>query len=182
VSDPTGQPVDLVYQNEKGYRKTIETGQLWALHPETGRLLPYRDGVTALIEDRGTWYVARLQAEGGSTPAQTGPAVGADMALGSARNGKNHLSDRIGEVLGSLAGVIRQRRQEMPAGSYTTHLFESGPEKIRKKAGEEAVELLLAKSREELTSETADFLYHLLVLLEAEGISLDEIADELAKR
>ena len=70
----------------------------------------------------------------------------------------------------------------MPEGSYTTHLFSAGNEKIRKKTGEEAVELILASDRAQLTSETADFIYHLLVLLEVEGISLDEIAAELKGR
>ena len=85
-------------------------------------------------------------------------------------------------VLQSLVAVIRQRNADRPDGSYTTHLFESGEAKIRKKLGEEAVEILLAADRGELVSESADFLYHLLVLYEATGISLDDIARELQSR
>ncbi len=70
----------------------------------------------------------------------------------------------------------------MPEGSYTTHLFSSGNEKIRKKTGEEAIELILASTRDELVFEAADLLFHLLVLLEDEGIGLEEIIGELQKR
>ena len=70
----------------------------------------------------------------------------------------------------------------MPEGSYTTHLFASGAAKIRKKAGEEAVELLLAAERDEVIHETADLLYHLLVLLEQEQVGIAEIAAELSRR
>jgi phosphoribosyl-ATP pyrophosphohydrolase len=89
--------------------------------------------------------------------------------------------DQLGAVLTELAALIQTRHREMPEGSYTTHLFESGSQKIRKKVGEEAAEILLAHG-EELVSEAADFLYHLLVLLEAEDITLDQIAAELRTR
>ncbi len=74
------------------------------------------------------------------------------------------------------------RKREMPEGSYTTHLFESGPAKIRKKTGEEAVELILAESPEDITCETADLIYHLFVLLTEEGIDFDHIIAELDTR
>jgi phosphoribosyl-AMP cyclohydrolase / phosphoribosyl-ATP pyrophosphohydrolase len=89
------------------------------------------------------------------------------------------------EVIAQLQGVIVQRRKEMPAGSYTTYLFESGLDKILKKLGEEAVEIVIAAknhSKPEMTWEIADLLYHLLVLLEAEGLSTSEIAAELSDR
>ncbi|MFW5643852.1 MAG: phosphoribosyl-ATP diphosphatase, partial [Alkalispirochaeta sp.] len=67
-------------------------------------------------------------------------------------------------------------------GSYTTHLFTKGPDKIRKKTGEEAVELILARSNEELLSEAADLIYHLMVLLEAEGLSITDVISVLHRR
>jgi phosphoribosyl-ATP pyrophosphohydrolase len=85
-------------------------------------------------------------------------------------------------VLSRLTEVVRRRQQEMPEGSYTSYLFSSGLDKIRKKTGEEAVELVLARERSEVISESADLLYHLLVLLQAEGIETTEVLDELASR
>lgn len=207
VCDPGGRPLGVLEENEKGYRKTIERGHLWALHPGTGRLLPFYEETTVTIADRGTWYEAVLgeDAEPGahSAPAASAsaahnaaPVEGADASGGpasepdpgassggAARDGAPAAGPaRLGRVLTDLAALIARRHAELPEGSYTTHLFTSGSEKIRKKAGEEAIELLLASTRETLASETADLLYHLLVLLESEGVSLDQIAAELERR
>ena len=70
----------------------------------------------------------------------------------------------------------------MPEGSYTTHLFEKGLDKIRKKVGEEAVELLLARDEKDVIYESADLLYHVLVLLEASDLKWAEVAGELKRR
>jgi phosphoribosyl-ATP pyrophosphohydrolase/phosphoribosyl-AMP cyclohydrolase len=70
----------------------------------------------------------------------------------------------------------------MPEGSYTTRLFSDGREKIYKKFGEEAVEVLVAESRESLIYELGDLFYHLFVLLAYNDINFDEIIEELAKR
>jgi phosphoribosyl-ATP pyrophosphohydrolase len=187
VCDPLGRPIDAVFQNAKGFRKSLENGELWSLHPETGKLLPYAEGVAVTVEERGSWYLARLAA----TPEVAAPSIpdgrdGVETVPSSpeALAGRDPASGQasLGEVLMSLAEVVRDRHQQMPDGSYTTHLFKGGGPKIRKKTGEEAVEMILAGDNAELTSETADFLYHLLVLLEFEGIELAEIAKELAKR
>jgi phosphoribosyl-ATP pyrophosphohydrolase len=85
-------------------------------------------------------------------------------------------------VLEDLYELIQGRKREMPEGSYTTHLFSEGISKIKKKTGEEAVELLLAGSRREVVYETADLFYHLLVMLVEMEIGLDEIFEELESR
>jgi phosphoribosyl-ATP pyrophosphohydrolase/phosphoribosyl-AMP cyclohydrolase len=77
------------------------------------------------------------------------------------------------------------RERERPEGSYTTYLFNSGLDKILKKVGEESAETIIAAKNEDcarLTAEVADLVYHLLVLLVARGLSLDEIRAELASR
>jgi phosphoribosyl-ATP pyrophosphohydrolase/phosphoribosyl-AMP cyclohydrolase len=81
--------------------------------------------------------------------------------------------------------LIESRERERPEGSYTTYLFSSGLDKILKKVGEESAETIIAAKNEDgarLTAEVADLVYHLLVLLVARGVSLDEIRDELATR
>jgi phosphoribosyl-ATP pyrophosphohydrolase len=85
-------------------------------------------------------------------------------------------------VLSSLLAVIRGRREQMPEGSYTSYLFGEGLEKIKKKTGEEAIELILAEKPEDIVHEASDLLYHLLVLLEATGLSWDDVSTELANR
>jgi len=188
VCDTSGVPLDLVSQNEKGFRKTTEQGALWALHPETGRLLPYPGGEGATIEDRGAWYRATLPAGREATAARAARSAdgGAENLDGSAGDtgdprGEPSGSD-LGAVLTRLAELIRSRHADLPEGSYTTHLFTSGGEKIRKKLGEEAIELVLATDQGEIAGESADLLYHLLVMLEHEGIGLSEVARELERR
>ncbi|MEK7672223.1 MAG: phosphoribosyl-ATP diphosphatase, partial [Bacteroidota bacterium] len=74
---------------------------------------------------------------------------------------------------------------ELPEGSYTTYLFQSGLDKILKKVGEEAAETIIAaknRNRQEIVRVVEDLFYHLLVLLEAEQVSLSDIALELSAR
>lgn len=88
-------------------------------------------------------------------------------------------------MLGRLNDMVVDRKAEMPEGSYTTKLFTGGVDRIGKKIGEEAAEMIIAaknNSSEELTWETADFLYHALVLLANQGVSLDAIMRELERR
>ena len=81
-----------------------------------------------------------------------------------------------------LAAVVAARRRELPEGSYTTHLFASGVDKIRKKTGEEAVELILAREPSDVVHEAADLVYHMLVLFEALEIDPAELFRELDRR
>lgn len=84
-----------------------------------------------------------------------------------------------------LVEVIKTRKSEMPEGSYTTYLFSRGLDKILKKIGEESAETIIAaknQSRSELTLESADLLYHLLVLFVNEGLELKDVLAELEKR
>ncbi len=85
-------------------------------------------------------------------------------------------------VFRELEELVKSRKRELPEGSYTTQLFLEGKEKIYKKFGEEAVEVLIAEKRERIISEVADMLYHLLVLLSYHDISLGEIMAELRRR
>jgi phosphoribosyl-AMP cyclohydrolase / phosphoribosyl-ATP pyrophosphohydrolase len=88
-------------------------------------------------------------------------------------------------VLKELYAVIEQRKETRPDGSYTAYLFNSGLDKILKKVGEEATETIVAAKNvdsQRFVSETADLIYHLLVLLVERGVALDEISRELKGR
>ena len=87
--------------------------------------------------------------------------------------------------LAELEGIIAERRCAAPEESYTALLFSRGTPYIAQKVGEEAVELAIAAvqgGREQTVSEAADLLYHLLVLLAANDMTLADVSAELAAR
>ncbi|MBS5290341.1 MAG: phosphoribosyl-ATP diphosphatase [Veillonella sp.] len=87
------------------------------------------------------------------------------------------------QTLEELYAIIKGRKETPKEGSYTNYLFDKGLDKILKKVGEEATEVVIAAKNEdprELVYETADILYHLLVLLVEKGVSYEAILEELA--
>jgi phosphoribosyl-ATP pyrophosphohydrolase/phosphoribosyl-AMP cyclohydrolase len=88
-------------------------------------------------------------------------------------------------IIAYLYTLIQERQKSMPEGSYTAKLFQRGRGRIAQKVGEEAVEVVVAAMQDnhgELVEETADLLYHLLVLLVECGTSPEEIREKLAER
>src|SRR5258708_39066302 len=87
--------------------------------------------------------------------------------------------------LSTLEGVIEQRIAESPQGSYTARLFAEGPKRIAQKVGEEGIEVALAAAVEtddKVVSESADLIFHLLVLLRSRGLSFQSVVAELQSR
>ncbi|MCX6732484.1 MAG: phosphoribosyl-ATP diphosphatase [Candidatus Roizmanbacteria bacterium] len=87
--------------------------------------------------------------------------------------------------LEELYEIIKNRREIKPEGSYVTNLINQGDDRIIQKVGEEAIEVVIAAKNSnniKLISESADLLFHLLILLEKKGITLDEIYEELRIR
>ena len=97
-----------------------------------------------------------------------------------------YISDEYSEFsLDSLYGLLVRRREEKPEGSYTTYLFEKGIDKILKKVGEEATEVIIggkAGDKAETVYEIADLAYHLMVLMVEMGITTEDVHRELASR
>jgi phosphoribosyl-ATP pyrophosphohydrolase/phosphoribosyl-AMP cyclohydrolase len=99
--------------------------------------------------------------------------------------GAAHAVSPFAEALSYLRTTIASRRSASPEESYTAKLLSGGIDRIAKKIGEEATEVVIAAkngSSSELIWETADLLFHLLVLLEERGVSLDEVGEELLRR
>jgi len=91
----------------------------------------------------------------------------------------------VGNVLCSLEETIRSRKQMMPEGSYTSKLFKEGTPRIAQKVGEEGVEVALASvlgDKKRFTEESADLLFHLLVLLRQQDLTLADVTKELQGR
>lgn len=119
---------------------------------------------------------------------QTGPAChtgeGSCFHRAAAEDGLTAAKSS-GHILSRIEAIIRDRDEERPEGSYTTYLLERGVDKILKKIGEEAAETIIAAKNPgtaELRAETADLVFHLLVLLRARGLPLAEIWEELDSR
>ncbi len=172
VLNASGGVETVLQTNDKGYKKSIENSLIWAVNSETERLLPEdRLGRAGGFRERPGWYEAVIAAD---TDGERAEQDERKPAGGGITDGKS--------IIERLYNVIEKRKKEMPEGSYTTHLFNSGVSKIKKKTGEEAIELLLAEERGEIIYEAADLLYHLLVFLAAVEIKPEDIFKELESR
>ncbi len=182
----SGEGVTAALMNRKAFRKSIETGMPWIVHPETERILPWPGEPQSLsLSEFSGCFLLTLPAGsipepyGTAPPPEVNPDDRTDMEESPpSENGGTEKNP----VIEELSILIAQRHKTMPEGSYTTHLFEQGIDKILKKTGEEAVELLLARNDKDVIYESADLIYHLLVLLEASGLSWSEVTRELSRR
>lgn len=169
----------LGYMNEEAYQKTLDTGivtffsrtrqTLWTKGETSGNFLHLVsikadcDQDTLLIQVHPDGPVCH---------------TGADTCWGE-ENKQDIL------FLKDLQDFIDKRHQEMPEGSYTTSLFQSGINKIAQKVGEEAVETIIEACNgtdERLIYEGSDLLYHLIVLLTSKGYRIEDLANELRER
>lgn len=177
----TGQVLTLAYANEEALSRTVTRGETWLYSRSRqelwhkGATSGHTQTVLSMHEDcDGDAVVIIVRPHG---PACHTGAVSCFTGV------PTFLSDA--SVLTALEARIAQRDQERPEGAYTTYLFERGVDKILKKVGEEASEVIIAaKNRdlEELRYETADLIFHLCVLLREQGLSLHDIYAELAHR
>jgi len=175
----TREVLTLAYMNRESLARTLETKQTWFWSRSRNEL--WHKGATS----GNTQEVVNLALDCDSDAIivlvkPAGPAchTGAVSCFDTG-------AASLGAVLNQLYELIQSRERERPSGSYTTYLFEAGLDKILKKVGEESAETIIAAKNENdarLTEESADLLYHLLVLLVARGVSLTDIAQELAQR
>lgn len=172
----TGQVLMLGYSNAESLAKTKATGRVWFYSRSKGRL--WEKGETS-----GNYLKVVQIAEDCDqdtiliTVQPVGPTchTGQVSCFGSTSQG----------VLYTLAELIMTRQQQLPANSYTTSLFQAGKGKIVAKVIEEAAEVVnaaLNETPQRLTEEAADLIYHLLVLLTQQGVTLKEVTAELARR
>jgi len=177
----TREVLTLAYMNAESLARTIETGQTWFWSRSRndlwhkGETSGNTQSVVSLHSDCDKDAIVVLV-----NPAGPACHTGARSCFDSTAADKD-----IGLLLNDLYTLIESRERERPEGSYTTYLFNSGLDKILKKVGEESAETIIAAKNEDrvrLTAEVADLVYHLLVLLVARGVSLDDIRAELASR
>ena len=98
---------------------------------------------------------------------------------------KGEYNDIGGEMFGRLQRIVEEYKKNPEDGAYTSFLFARGVDRIAKKVGEEAVELVIASKnaeKEGVVNEASDLLYHTMVLLSAKGVKISEVCAELCKR
>ncbi len=181
VQDPDSRCVLMLgFMNGEAYRLTRETGRvtffsrsrnrLWTKGEESGHFLEVEDILTDC--DNDTLLIK-------ARPAGPVCHTGADTCWNETNR---HLPLTFLEELQKL---IDNRKQELPAGSYTSSLFKAGTLRIAQKVGEEAVETVIgavAGDNRNLISEASDLLYHLMVLLSDKGFGIVDLAEELRNR
>jgi phosphoribosyl-ATP pyrophosphohydrolase/phosphoribosyl-AMP cyclohydrolase len=178
--------------NEESLRRTLATGETWFWSRSRARL--WHKGETSgnrqrVVQvrvdcDRDALVVA-VEPEGPACHTNEFSCFHVGLEGAVDESGIAEKLPELGQTLRELHALIESRRRERPAGSYTTYLFEQGLDKILKKLGEEATETVIAAKNDDasaLVSETADLLYHLVVLLVERGVALDDIGRELVRR
>ncbi|MBA2875739.1 bifunctional phosphoribosyl-AMP cyclohydrolase/phosphoribosyl-ATP diphosphatase HisIE [Thermaerobacillus caldiproteolyticus] len=177
----------LAYMNEESLKKSLETGETWFYSRSRGEL--WHKGATSgntqrIVEMRYDCDKDALLV----LVEPAGPAchTGSYSCFSERVDGESFrpLTDRFA-IIDQLEKVIAEREAERPEGAYTTYLFEKGIDKILKKVGEEAAEVIIAaknRNPEELKWEVADLLYHLLVLLREQKLPLDAVLNVLSER
>lgn len=178
------QVLTLAYANEEALQKTMANGETWLFSRSRQEL--WNKGATS----GNTQKVVSVQVDcdGDSVIYEVipnGPAchTGAQSCFGETIYGER--SESAGDMLDELKLLIRSRYSEMPEGAYTSYLFEEGVDKICKKIGEEAAEVIIAaknRDAQELSMETADLFYHVMVLLQEQGVDLDQVMAVLKER
>jgi phosphoribosyl-AMP cyclohydrolase / phosphoribosyl-ATP pyrophosphohydrolase len=183
----TKEVLTLAYMNQESLTKTLETGETWffsrsrqelwhkgATSGNTQSVVSVKydcdqDAVLVLVEPKG--------------PACHTGAVSCFTEGVVTERTTSSLADY--QILQSLEKLIIEREKDRPEGAYTTYLFEKGVDKILKKVGEEASEVIIAaknRDKEELKWEAADLLYHLQVLLVEQGLPFKEVLKTLEER
>ncbi|MFT3994161.1 MAG: bifunctional phosphoribosyl-AMP cyclohydrolase/phosphoribosyl-ATP diphosphatase HisIE [Dysgonomonas sp.] len=175
----TNKVLMLGYMNEEALAKTQEIGKvtffsrtkqrLWTKGEESGNFL----NVVSIKEDcdQDTLLIK-------VNPVGPVCHTGADTCF-EEKNQEDIL------FLKYLQHFIEKRHQEMPEGSYTTSLFQSGVNRMAQKVGEEAIESVIEACNgtdDRLIYEASDMIYHLIVLLTSKGLSIEDLARELKKR
>jgi phosphoribosyl-ATP pyrophosphohydrolase/phosphoribosyl-AMP cyclohydrolase len=182
----TSQVLMVAYMNEESFQKTIETGkmtyysrsrrQLWCKGETSGHFQYVKKLMIDCDEDT---ILAKVRQVGAACHTGNYSCFYRELAS------RNYIDTNPLTVLSEDYHVICDRREHPKEGSYTNYLFDQGIDKILKKCGEEAAEIIIAAKNpdaEELKYEIADFLYHLMVLMVECDLDWEDVVRELVNR
>ncbi len=182
----TGEVLMMAYMTKEAYEATLRTGkmtyysrsrqQLW----EKGDTSGHYQYVKSLTADCDMDTLLAKVSQVGAACHTGNYSCFFNEILKKEYDDENPLT-----VFNSVFDIIKDRKLHPKEGSYTNYLFEKGIDKILKKVGEEATEIVIAAKNpnpEEIKYEIADFLYHVMVLMAEKGLTWEEITRELANR
>jgi phosphoribosyl-ATP pyrophosphohydrolase/phosphoribosyl-AMP cyclohydrolase len=178
----SGEVLMLASMNAEAVEKTFETG--FAHYVKDGKVAKFGGNVNtqkvmaAFVTANGGSVLLKVAQKGMACPENKTYSAYSKQIVGA----YNNIG---GEMFGRLQRMIEGCIKDPEEGSYTNYLLIRGIDKIAKKVGEEAVELVIAAKnpdKEETIDEAGDFLYHMMVLLAAKGVKLSDIGAELCKR
>jgi phosphoribosyl-AMP cyclohydrolase / phosphoribosyl-ATP pyrophosphohydrolase len=190
VDARTNAVLTLAYANHEALEKTVATRSTWLYSRSRSEL--WNKGATSgntqrvvaiAIDCDSDALLYRVIPDGPACHTGAPTCFSQVAALPGAEAAPN--GAHFAEAMLALASTIADRHENPPEGSYTAQLFAGGIDRIAKKIGEEATEVVIAsknEDRSELIWETSDLLYHTMVMLAERKVSLDEIGDELARR
>lgn len=181
----SGEVLMLMYANEEALKKTLSSGfahyysrskknvykfgEQLGNYQKTKAVFLDHDSDTVLLKVE---QLGKADAEAGTFTCFPNQLVGEYNTIG-------------GEMFGRLQRIIADVKKNPEDGAYTSFLFVRGVDRIGKKVGEEAVELVIAAKNDDkkvVVGEAADLLYHVMVLLNAKGVKISEVCAELCKR
>lgn len=182
----TDEVLMLAYMNEEAYQNTLRTGrmtyysrsrdELWVKGETSGH---YQYVKKLMLDCDNDTILAKVRQVGAACHTGNRSCFFKELAS------KDYVSTNPHIVLTEDFEVILERKKNPRDGSYTNYLFDKGIDKILKKCGEEAAEIIIAAKNpdaEELKYEIADFLYHMMVLMAECGLDWEDITKELVNR
>lgn len=182
----TDEVLMMAYMNEESYNLTLKTGrmtyysrsrqEIWLKGLTSGH---YQYVISLALDCDNDTILAKVRQIGAACHTGAHSCFFKELA-NKEMNKTNPL-----KVLNDVMAVIQDRKVNPKEGSYTNYLFDKGIDKILKKVGEEATEIVIAAKNPdpvEIKYEIADFLYHVMVLMAERGLDWDEIMEELANR
>lgn len=183
----SGQVLMVAYMNEEAYIKTCKTGkmtyysrsrkELWVKGLTSGHFQYVK---SLSVDCDNDTLLAKVKQIGAACHTGNYSCFYRDLIAMEEENVENPLT-----VFENVTNIIKDRKLHPKEGSYTNYLFDKGIDKILKKLGEEATEIVIAAKNpnpEEIKYEISDFLYHMMVLMVEKGVTWEEITADLAKR
>ena len=181
----SGEVLLLAYMNKEAVEKTFETGYAHYYSRSRKSVTKYGEVlgntqklVTAYLDHDNDTLLIKVKQKGNADPEKKSFTCFPTQL-------KGEYKDIGGEMFGRLQRIVEEYKKNPQDGAYTSFLFARGVDRIGKKVGEEAVELVIASKNEEKSGvicEAADLLYHTMVLLAAKGVKISEVCSELCKR
>lgn len=182
----TSEVLMMAYMNEESYNQTLRTGrmtyysrsrqQLWVKGETSGHFQYVK---TLMLDCDNDTILAKVRQVGAACHTGNRSCFFQELAK------KDYVETNPLNVLMEDYDIITERKAHPKEGSYTNYLFDKGLDKILKKCGEEATEIVIAAKNpnaEELKYEIADFLYHMMVLMAECGLDWNDVTKELVNR